>query len=162
MFRCSAKTCNELIEKKGYCPACRKAYQQQWAKNRPGYFTEKRKQWAEDNPERQKEIEANKYARRKAREGWGDRAVLTPEELKERKRQRWHQLDPEKRLARRITRDAIKSGKLVRGPCVVCGKTDYVEAHHTDYSKPLEVQWLCYEHHLEAHGKTLRKTDLFD
>jgi hypothetical protein len=36
---------------------------------------------------------------------------------------------------------------LVPQPCEVCGATK-VEKHHPDYSKPLEVRWLCREHHL--------------
>lgn len=44
---------------------------------------------------------------------------------------------------------AIKKGVLVRQACEVCGeqKTD---AHHDDYSKPLDVRWLCHMCH-EAH-----------
>ena len=47
---------------------------------------------------------------------------------------------------------AIKTGKLVQGPCEVCGSTG-VYAHHEDYDKPLEVRWLCTLHH----GVTRRK-----
>ncbi len=44
----------------------------------------------------------------------------------------------------------IKSGKLIRQPCEVCGEVK-VEAHHDDYSKPFEVRWLCGNHHREHH-----------
>ncbi len=30
--------------------------------------------------------------------------------------------------------------------CSDCGETK-VEAHHEDYSKPLDVEWLCKKHH---------------
>jgi hypothetical protein len=42
-------------------------------------------------------------------------------------------------------------GRLVPEPCEVCGTTENVEAHHPDYSKPLDVQWLCFTHHRELH-----------
>ncbi len=45
---------------------------------------------------------------------------------------------------------AIKSGALVRQPCEVCG-AEKVDAHHDDYSKPLDVRWLCRKHHLHHH-----------
>jgi sterol desaturase/sphingolipid hydroxylase (fatty acid hydroxylase superfamily) len=47
---------------------------------------------------------------------------------------------------------AIKTGKLIRLPCEICGapKTD---AHHDDYAKPLEIRWLCRSHHREHHAK---------
>jgi hypothetical protein len=165
MFRCSAKTCDTLSETKGYCPACKAAYRKAWVAKHPGYHSEKKRQWALDNPERNKEIEERKYARRKEREGWGDRKTPTLEERRETQRQRWHRIDPEKRRARRAVTRAVVMGRLVRGPCERCGTEDNVEAHHDDYSKPLDVRWLCKEHHLEIHGKTLRKTGvigLFD
>ena len=43
----------------------------------------------------------------------------------------------------------LKRGKLVRQPCEVCGAD--AEMHHDDYSKPLDVRWLCREHHLDHH-----------
>ncbi len=57
-----------------------------------------------------------------------------------------------KRSVRSITNNAIVSGILVRQPCEVCGTIDRIEAHHDDYTKPLEVRWLCKRHHDEHHG----------
>lgn len=59
---------------------------------------------------------------------------------------------PEKSIARQRTARAIKSGKLLPRPCKVCGGKN-VQAHHSDYSRPLDITWLCYAHHMEAHGK---------
>ncbi len=60
--------------------------------------------------------------------------------------------DPEKDSARRRVSRAVKNGELKRKPCEVCGSF-YSQAHHEDYSKPLDVIWLCRKHHLELHGK---------
>lgn len=57
-----------------------------------------------------------------------------------------------KARVRAITRDRINRGKLVRQPCEVCGEIK-VDAHHDDYSKPLEVRWLCRLHHRQHHAK---------
>ncbi len=47
-------------------------------------------------------------------------------------------------------KSALKYGKIKRDPCAVCG--DIVsEAHHTDYSKKLDVMWLCTKHHKMLH-----------
>lgn len=43
-----------------------------------------------------------------------------------------------------------RRGKLVPKPCEECGRPD-VQMHHDDYSKPLEVRWLCKRHHQEHH-----------
>lgn len=45
---------------------------------------------------------------------------------------------------------AIARKELIRMPCEICGNTK-TDAHHDDYSKPLEVRWLCRAHHKEWH-----------
>src|SRR5690606_6491213 len=67
---------------------------------------------------------------------------------------RSHERYPERYRARHLAYRARRSGKLVPEPCEVCGRTD-VHAHHTDYSKPLDVVWLCPVHHGEAHRSSL-------
>jgi len=50
--------------------------------------------------------------------------------------------------------NAIRDKKLKRLPCEVCGN-EKSQAHHDDYSNPLDVHWLCFKHHREdAHGQT--------
>lgn len=48
--------------------------------------------------------------------------------------------------------NAIRDGKLVKKPCAVCGSIK-VHGHHEDYSKPLDVTWLCAAHHKQLHSK---------
>ena len=49
---------------------------------------------------------------------------------------------------------AIKSGKLLRpSKCERCRATCKAHGHHTDYSKPLSVQWLCVKCHAIAHRR---------
>jgi hypothetical protein len=57
---------------------------------------------------------------------------------------------PEKNKARIQLSLAIKQGKIKRQPCIVCGNKNS-HGHHEDYSKPLEVIWLCRKHHEELH-----------
>ena len=45
----------------------------------------------------------------------------------------------------------IKKGVLIRQPCGECG-IEKAHAHHFDYSKPLQVEWLCASHHKLAHA----------
>lgn len=60
--------------------------------------------------------------------------------------------EAEKYKARQAVSNALRNGKLKRLPCEVCGNKD-VEAHHEDYAKPLDVKWLCFLHHRQAHGQ---------
>ncbi|MCE9565783.1 MAG: hypothetical protein K8U57_27475 [Planctomycetes bacterium] len=63
-------------------------------------------------------------------------------------------------------KNAIARGDLLPSPCEVCGIPirapdgwRQVEAHHDDYTKPLEVRWLCRKHHIEWHRKNEAKLD---
>lgn len=67
-----------------------------------------------------------------------------------------------RRRTRKRTNALIKSGRLTRKPCVVCGSADVVP-HHEDYNDPWSVIWLCEDHHSRYHdgeialfGGTLR------
>ena len=43
---------------------------------------------------------------------------------------------------------AVRTGKVEKSKrCWVCGLLGYVEAHHEDYAKPLEVVWVCRKCH---------------
>lgn len=57
---------------------------------------------------------------------------------------------PEKHKAHNVVNNAIKRGRIKKQDCQVCGSSDS-EAHHDDYSKPLDVIWLCPKHHAERH-----------
>lgn len=63
---------------------------------------------------------------------------------------RYHARKPEEHRAKTAVRRALKKGTLARMPCEVCGEPR-TEAHHDDYSKPLEVRWLCKTHHEQVH-----------
>lgn len=69
-------------------------------------------------------------------------------EYQRQRRQRF----PMKAVAWNAVNNAVRDGRLKRQPCEVCGATE-VEAHHPDYSRPLDVRWLCFKHHRETHGQ---------
>lgn len=58
----------------------------------------------------------------------------------------------EKYKSRQATHRAVKNGTLIKTRCEICGDIKS-QAHHTDYSKPLEVMWLCRKHHMIEEGK---------
>jgi hypothetical protein len=60
---------------------------------------------------------------------------------------------PEKTRARNAVSNAIRDGRLKRRPCVHCGSLR-VQAHHHDYSRPLDIVWVCFTCHREhEHGQ---------
>lgn len=58
---------------------------------------------------------------------------------------------PNKYRAQRAVNNAIRSGKMKKMPCEVCGSEDHVHGHHDDYRYPLNVRWLCAAHHAQWH-----------
>lgn len=76
------------------------------------------------------------------------------DEAKRARKQEWtrrdKELHPEKWRARAALARAVKTGKVARAPCEVCGRRDAVQAHHDDYNRPLDVHWLCPPHHAEV------------
>ena len=63
---------------------------------------------------------------------------------------RWARRNPHKVRAQHKARTAVIKGKIAKLPCEVCGSAN-VQAHHDDYSRPLDVRWLCAKHHAEHH-----------
>lgn len=52
--------------------------------------------------------------------------------------------------ARALANQYEKRGKLKKQTCFGCGSPD-TQKHHEDYTKPLEVTWLCRACHLDYH-----------
>jgi len=65
----------------------------------------------------------------------------------------WRKKYPQKYKAQTMVGNAIRGKKLFKQPCETCGESDRVHAHHDDYSKPLNVRWLCAAHHKQWHAE---------
>lgn len=64
----------------------------------------------------------------------------------------YEQENPEKIKARSKLQKAISSGKIIRKTnCEICFIDCKPHGHHEDYSKPLEVIWMCSKCHLYHH-----------
>lgn len=57
---------------------------------------------------------------------------------------------PYKSRAIRILTYNLKKGYIKKLPCEACGCLK-VHAHHDDYNFPLNVRWLCIDHHGALH-----------
>jgi hypothetical protein len=67
---------------------------------------------------------------------WRRGSVLTPQQRA-------------KANARRLARHAKARGDITQQPCA-CGSLNS-QMHHDDYSKPLEVKWICRPCHMDIH-----------
>ncbi|MPV69414.1 hypothetical protein [Burkholderia sp. BE17] len=98
------------------------------------------------NPDNARSLNANYMRRARAAD---------PEKFRARDRESAQQkriLYPEKILARQSLNNAVKRGDVVRPDvCEQCGISTAVAAHHDDYSRPLQVRWLCRACHGKEH-----------
>lgn len=70
-----------------------------------------------------------------------------------RARQAYAAKAPERRAAHIAVGNAVRDGRLVPWPCCAMPEcSNKPEAHHPDYSRPLDVVWLCQAHHKQAHA----------
>jgi hypothetical protein len=66
---------------------------------------------------------------------------------------RWRVNNPQAHRAQKLLRRAVEAGKVLKPTsCPQCGSAEHVSAHHFDYSKPLDVVWLCHRCHMAIHA----------
>lgn len=87
----------------------------------------------------------------KAREWRRDASKRVPSEVRAERGRIYRTRYPERRRAHNAVQTALRNGSLQKQPCVHCGELNS-HAHHDDYSKPLDVIWLCHRHHMERHA----------
>ena len=59
----------------------------------------------------------------------------------------------ERQRVRQITKRAIARGEIIKkDSCEWCGSNQEIQCHHSDYSKPLEVLWVCKNCHIRHHN----------
>ena len=72
-------------------------------------------------------------------------------------RKKWVSQSPEKRAAHVLLGNAVRNGFVVKPIfCSKCGKHENsrkIHAHHEDYTKPLDVIWLCAQCHKNEHDR---------
>ncbi len=90
------------------------------------------------------------------------RRILNPEKISAREKirnakrwdymsklsKKWREKNPEKYKAHIKLNNSLRDGKIKKPcACEICGLDRKLHAHHEDYSKPLEVIWLCARCH---------------
>lgn len=121
------RTESEIRNRNMRCYPCRSAWLRDYRKTRVGRESEQRakKVWRSSN-------------RRRVNE----------------RTMKWDADNREKKLAHRLVSDTVRRGKMFRPDhCTKCGLVCKPEGHHEDYSKPLEVIWVCLQCHSNIHRK---------
>jgi hypothetical protein len=67
--------------------------------------------------------------------------------------QKYRAENPEKYKAHTMVNTALRTGKLMKpAACSSCPSEFKLHAHHDDYSRPLEIRWLCARCHAKWHA----------
>jgi len=112
-----------------YCILCDNESSRASYFNNLTYNRLKRKEWQKKNAEKQKEY------------------------IKRYQQQNKHKIN-----ARSLLNYYLKKGDVIKPLyCEKCGEQEKLYAHHHDYSKPLEVQWLCKNCHILEHHPIIEK-----
>lgn len=97
--------------------------------------------WKKKNPEKNREL-----ARNWAKDNKDKATLLNVIQVG-----KWRGKFPERYKAHSKLNNSIRDKKISKGKCRDCGSKN-VHAHHSDYSKPLDVIWLCPLHHKKIHS----------
>ena len=135
------------INKAGTVGECKECTQARVKKNR----AEKADYYREYDAKRYQNDPRVKARHRKYQETPSGKASM------ERARGKWLENNPAKRSAHIAIGNAVRDGKIQKpDTCQSCGaKPGRIEGHHTDYTKPLEVMWLCRTCHVDQHRKEI-------
>jgi hypothetical protein len=59
---------------------------------------------------------------------------------------------PDQYFAKSAVNNALRDKRITKPDhCEICASTDRIHGHHHDYSKPLDVWWLCDHCHKLIH-----------
>jgi hypothetical protein len=144
------------------CKVCTKQLVKQWEKENPDKKNEIRTRYRVNNREKIREMDREYYIDNHERYLEKARIAQAKYFRTEKGREKYklqgeavRSRFPEKMKARRFMRTAIGNGTLLKpSKCSLCESEEFqIDAHHPDYSKPLEVVWVCKPCHGIVHRK---------
>jgi hypothetical protein len=102
-----------------------------------------------------KEYEAKRYREQPQRKELNERYAKSQrgKEAAIRGRKKWIALNQDKRKAHVLVGNAVRDGRLSKPTkCQICGEEHHrIHGHHEDYTRPLDVVWVCPPCHQAFH-----------
>lgn len=144
---------NGLLGRTGSCKACRKVYQKQYCDDEE--IKVKRKIARKTHKCEAPEEKRKRYEKFKENnpDYWKDYYSQNREIRLEANKRFWKN-NPDRYESYKAYKRGLGNGTIVRAQaCMMCGLKCKTIGHHHDYSKPLEVIWVCHECHMSIHKK---------
>lgn len=136
------------------CKICSKSKEDVFRKNNKEIISARNRAYRDNNKEKIKACQ---------------RKYMTTDKHKESNRiasKKYAEGNKEKKEAHRAVHMLIDKGLMEKADiCEKCGAENNIHAHHDDYSKPLEIRWLCGTCHRGWHkefGSGLTEKDIMN
>ena len=138
-----------LLGRTGECKECRKSRSKLWGQENKEKKSEMNKLWY-----RSVDRKAYNEKWRKNNPEYFKIYYKQNTEIRLACNKRFWDNHPERKKFFGQYQNAIKNGVLIRPKnCTLCGNTGKIHGHHHDYSKPLNVVWMCSDCHHYVHKK---------
>ena len=128
----------------------RSLYYRNWRLKNKKHLNKKKKEYRDKYPDRERETKKRYYSKNKDK--------ILKQRRQSKKLQIWYKYyrkTPQNKIQHKChnaVHQAIKKKKLTKNKCKVCGNPNS-QAHHEDYTKPLDIIWLCSKHHYRKNRK---------
>ena len=141
-----------LLGRCGSCKECRLSYQRIYASSHLDQKRENDRKY--DKLNREKNREKNRIWRSR-NPGYFKQYYYQNTQKKLEIDKRWRLRNPDRMNCYNELRKHLKKNLISRPKkCTMCGQeSNKIQSHHYDYSKPLEVIWICFSCHLHIHKK---------
>lgn len=146
------------------CADCRKANRIKYAATHREIHVEKQREYYREHKEELKGYKREYYLKNRAKFLAYHKVYYQKhrEEILAQARN-YKNKNREKFRARDLVKSAITTGKLIRSKiCEFCTCKAYTDAHHSDYTQPLNVLWFCKSCHKKLHAALKRASKQAD
>ncbi len=136
--------------KREICKDCKRIKDREYGRKNPDKMTAKHSRWVKKNKPHLRDYNRERYAENPGI--FKERSIAYRKRTENKTIKKYKDKYPLKKKAHLYVELAVFYGDLIRPEnCSKCGIACKAQGHHHDYSKPLDVMWLCTKCHGWVH-----------